>query len=67
MFTEPHLKTHRVERILESCMYFEELFDKSNRALFPCLQSLILKLTGLREFSKVMQTRDRVELCKPET
>ena len=38
--------------------YFQELFSKNNRALFPCLQSLILTLGGLGEFSKVMQIRE---------
>ena len=34
------------------CAYFYELFYKSNTALFPCLQSLILTLGGLGEFSQ---------------
>jgi len=33
----------------------------SNRALFPCLHSLILTQGGLGEFETVMQTRDVVE------
>ena len=37
---------------------FLRIIFKSNRALFPCLQSLVLTLGGLGEFSK---------LCKPST
>ena len=45
--------------------YFYELFYictcNNNRVLFRCLQTLILTLAGLGEFSKVMQTRDVVK------
>ena len=44
----------------EICTYFQELFYKSNRALFPCLPKLILTLGGLLEFSRVMQILDYV-------
>ena len=33
---------------------------KGNRVLFPCLQSLILTLVRMEEFSKVMQVLDGV-------
>ena len=40
-----------------------ELFHKSNRALFPCLQSLILTLGGLGEFSQPSSCLDEA-ICK---
>ena len=36
---------------------------KSNRALFSRLQSLVLTLGGLGEFSKVIQTRDKARFA----
>ena len=38
-----------------------KLLYLSNRALFPCLHSLIYTRGGLGEFETVMQTRDVVE------